>query len=48
MGRRREQIRIEYVPSADNKADGLTKALCGRKHQGMLQMLNVIPNEREC
>jgi hypothetical protein len=44
----REQIRIEYVPSADNKADGLTKALCGRKHQGMLHMLNVVPIEREC
>jgi hypothetical protein len=43
-----EQIRIEYVPSADNKADGLTKALCGRKNQGMLHMLNVVPIEREC
>jgi hypothetical protein len=30
----REQIRIEYVYSADNKADGLTTPLCGRKHQG--------------
>jgi hypothetical protein len=44
----REQIRIEYVPSADNKADGLTKALCGRKHQEMLRMLKVVPIEREC
>ena len=35
------KIRVEYVPSGENAADGLTKALERVKHQGFVEILRI-------
>lgn len=36
----REQIHLTYVPSAENRADGLTKVLSSAKNHNVLEMLS--------